>query len=125
MLKEIPKVKVTLLGGELQQDSEAMVGPLTKLSLSKIAVDKAFIGMDGFSEKLGFTCGDFFRAEVGKEMCKRAEKIIVLADSSKFDNIGVTPVVELSGVYMVITDKDITDEKLRILKKNNVSTIIV
>jgi DeoR/GlpR family transcriptional regulator of sugar metabolism len=70
-----------------------------KLSLSKIAVDKAFIGMDGFSEKLGFTCGDFIRAEVGKEMSKRAEKTIVLADSSKFDNIGVTPVVELNVTH--------------------------
>ncbi|MDD7795713.1 DeoR/GlpR family DNA-binding transcription regulator [Clostridium sp. 'White wine YQ'] len=125
MLKDTLQVKVTLLGGELQQDSEAMVGPLTTLSLSKIAVDKAFIGMDGFSEKLGFTCGDFFRAEVGKEMCKRAEKTIVLADSSKFDNIGVTPVVELNDVYMVISDKDITKEKLSILKKHNVNTIIV
>ena len=125
MLKENNNVKVTLLGGELQRESETMVGPLTKLCLSIVGVHKAFIGMDGFSEKLGFTCGDFLRAEVGKEMCQRAEKVIILAESSKFDNIGATPVAELSHVSIVITDKDLSKEKLNILQNNNIQTIIV
>lgn len=124
ILKDNTNVKVTLLGGELQDKSEALVGPLTTLCLSKVAVDKAFIGMDGFSEKVGFTCGDFFRAEVGREMWRRAEKTIILAESSKFDNIGATSVIELTEAYMVITDKDISEDKLNILEKNNIKTII-
>lgn len=125
MLKNNRNIKVTLLGGELQEESETMVGPLTKLCLSMIAVDKAFIGIDGFSEKLGFTCGDFLRAEVGKEMCYRAENIIVLADSSKFENVGITSVVDTSKVKIVITDDAISENKLDILQKNNIKTIIV
>jgi DeoR/GlpR family transcriptional regulator of sugar metabolism len=125
MLNQYENVKLTVIGGELQRESEAMVGPLAKLCLSKICVDKAFIGMDGFSEELGFTCGDFLRAEVGREMCQKAEKVIILAESSKFDNTGVTSVTELSKVSMVITDKDISEEKLNILKKHNIKTIIV
>lgn len=124
-LKDNKNVKVTLLGGELQVESETMVGPLTKLCLSMIGVNKAFIGMDGFSEKLGFTCGDFSRAEVGKEMCLRAENVIILAESSKFDNVGMTPVVDISKVNMVITNKEISKNKLSILEKNNIKTIIV
>lgn len=125
ILKNKKNIKVTLLGGELQEESETMVGPITKLCLSMIAVNKAFIGMDGFSEKLGFTCGDFSRAEVGKEMCSRAKRTIVLAESSKFDNVGMTPVVDISNVNMVITDKGISKSKLSILEKNNIKTITV
>lgn len=125
MLNQYENVKLTVIGGEFQSESEAMVGPLAKLCLSKIYVNKAFIGMDGFSEKLGFTCGDFLRAEVGREMCQKAEKVIILAESSKFDNTGVTSMTELSNVSMVITDKDIPEEKLNILKKHNIQTIIV
>jgi len=125
MLKDNDNVKVTLLGGELQRESESMVGPLTILCLSKVAVHKAFIGMDGFSEKLGFTCGDFLRAEVGREMWRRADKTIILAESSKFDNIGATPVMALSEVDMVITDKELSEEKIRILEENNIETIII
>lgn len=124
LLKTNTNIKITLLGGELQLDAEAMVGPLTKLSLSKIVVDKVFIGMDGFSEKLGFTCGDFLRAEIGKEMCERAEKIIILAESTKFDNIGVTSVAELSQINMVITDKELSIEKLNILKNYSIKTVL-
>lgn len=40
-------------------------------------------------------------------MCQRAQKVFILAESSKFDNVGVTPVADLSQVYMVITDKDL------------------
>lgn len=125
MLKDHRNIKVTLLGGELQGDAEAMVGPMTKLCLSKIAAHKAFIGMDGFSEKLGFTCGDFLRAEIGKEMCQRAQKVIVLAESSKFDNVGVTSVVELSEVNTVITDREISESKLAKLKEDNINVIMV
>ncbi|MDP4145648.1 MAG: DeoR/GlpR family DNA-binding transcription regulator [Bacillota bacterium] len=125
ILKDNKNVKTTLLGGELQSEAEAFVGPLTKLCLSQVAVDKAFVGMDGFSEKLGFTCSDFLRAEVGRNMSKRAVKTIILAESSKFDNIGVTSIVELSQIHTVITDKEIAEDKLNILYKNNINTILV
>lgn len=125
MLKDKINVKVTLLGGELQGESQTFVGPLTKLCLSVVAVKKAFIGMDGFSEKLGFTCSDFLRAEVGKEMSSRAEKVIILAESSKFDNVGATPIVELSKVSTIITDKELKRDKLGIFEKNNIKVVIV
>lgn len=125
MLKSNTNIKVTLLGGELQPEAEALVGPLTKLCLSKIGVDKAFIGMDGFSDKCGFTCGDFSRAEVGKEMCERAEKVVILADSCKFDDVGLTTVAEFSQIWMVITDEDIHNNKIEVLKSHGIKTIIV
>lgn len=125
MLKQNDNVKVTVIGGEFQNEAEAMVGPLAKLMLSRLFVDKAFIGMDGFSERLGFTCGDFHRAEIGREMCENAGKVIVLAESSKFDNVGITTCVELSKVDTVITDKEISKDKLKILKKHGIKTITV
>lgn len=125
LLKNNNNTKVTLLGGELQEESQAVVGPMTKLCLSMVIVQKAFVGMDGFSEKLGFTCGDFLRAEVGKEMCGRAEKVIVLAESSKFDNVGVTPIVELSKVNIVVTDKELARDKIDILRRNNIEIISI
>ncbi|MDF2989333.1 MAG: sugar metabolism transcriptional regulator [Eubacterium sp.] len=125
ILKEYHNVQVTVTGGNLQNESEAMVGPIAKTALSGIFVNKAFLGMDGFSESLGFTCGDFLRAEIGNVMGHRAEKIIVLAEASKFENTGLTSVVELSRVDTVITDRNISNDKLKILKKHNINTVIV
>lgn len=125
MLKENENAKITLLGGELQKDSEAMVGPITKLCLNQLYVDKAFIGMDGFSEKLGFTCGDFLRAEIGKEMASRAKNVVVLAEASKFENVGVTSIVKLDEVSTVVTDQGIQKERLEILKKYKIEVIVI
>lgn len=125
MLKDRRNVHITVLGGYFQAEAEAMVGPLTKLLLSNLSVDKAFIGMDGFSEQLGFTCGDFMRAEVGKEMCDRARKVFVLSESSKFENVGLTTVAEFSKINTVISDKDIPPRAAGILKKYQINTIIV
>lgn len=125
LIKEYDNVQITVIGGNLQNESEAMVGPMAKTALSNIFVNKAFLGMDGFSESLGFTCGDFLRAEIGNMMGQRAERIIVLAEASKFENTGLTSVVELSGVETVITDENIAEDKLKILKKHNINTVIV
>lgn len=124
MLKDRRNVHITVLGGYFQPEAEAMVGPLTKLLLSNISVNKAFIGMDGFSEKLGFTCGDFMRAEIGKEMCDRAEKVFVLSESSKFENVGLTTVAEFSKIDTVVSDDGIPAKIIEILKKHQINTII-
>jgi len=124
ILKDRHNVHITVLGGYFQPEAEATVGPLTKLLLSKIFVNKAFIGMDGFSGKLGFTCGDFMRAEIGKEMCDRAKKVFVLSESSKFENIGLTTVAEFSKIDTVISDKGIHARIIEILKEHQINTII-
>lgn len=125
ILKGRRNVHITVLGGYFQPEAEAMVGPLAKLLLSNISVNKAFIGMDGFSEKLGFTCGDFMRAEIGREMCDKAEKVFILSESSKFENTGLTTVAEFTNVNTVISDKDIPPKAIDILKMHQINTIIV
>lgn len=125
LVKGYGNVQVTVIGGNLQSEAEAMVGPLARLALSQICVRKAFIGVSGLSESLGFTCSDFLRAEIGREMSARAEQVIVLADSSKFENAGVTTIVELPRVNMVITDQGIPESKRNLLRKNNIHVIAV
>lgn len=125
LMKGYHNVQVTVLGGTLQNDAQAMVGPLAKLALSQICVSKAFIGMSGFTESLGFTCTDFLRAEIGREMSLRAQEVIVIAEASKFNQTGVTSIVELEEVDIVISELGLADEKLKMLKKHRVQTILI
>ncbi|AAK79398.1 DeoR/GlpR family transcriptional regulator of sugar metabolism [Clostridium acetobutylicum] len=124
-LKLKENVKITLIGGELQKEGDALVGPVAKACLNEVIVDKAFIGMDGFSKELGFCCSDFFRAEIAKEMCSKANKVIVLGEASKFENVGVTLTAKFNEVYTVITDTKISKENMNILKENKVRTLVV
>jgi DeoR/GlpR family transcriptional regulator of sugar metabolism len=118
-------IKVTLLGGDYQHESEVLVGPLTRICLKEFHVDKVFIGVDGFSPDAGFTCLNLMRAEVARAMADQAEKIIVVTDSTKFDKVGVSRQFKAEDVDIVITDNNITEKDLNTLKKYNIEVIAV
>lgn len=116
-VRGMTSLKVILLGGDYQHESEVLVGPLARICLKEFHVDKVFIGVDGFSENVGFTCINLMRAEVARAMADRAEKVIVVTDSTKFNNVGVACQFKADEVDIVITDKNISENDMKILKK--------
>jgi len=118
-------IKVSLIGGDYQLDSEVTVGPLARLCLNQFNVDKVFIGVDGFSQQAGFTCTNLMRAEVARAMAERANKVCVLTDSDKFSRVGVSSQFNAKEVYMLFTDSSIPKDSLAFLKKNNVEVHLV
>lgn len=106
-VRDMPRIKMILLGGDYQSDAEVCVGPLTRQALQSFYVDKLFIGSDGYMEDDGFTCVNLQRAEIVAAMSKRAKRAIVLTDSSKFFTRGVARQVSLSEISSVITDEGI------------------
>lgn len=109
-IKDKPYAKVILLGGEYQSASQVMVGSLVKKCLEGFFVDKLFIGADGFSKTAGFTGKDLPRAEAVQNMKERAERVIVLTDSSKFAHQGVVALLPPEDIAMVVTDTGINPE---------------
>lgn len=124
-VREMPRAKTVLLGGEFQAASEVCVGPLTRAALQMFYVEKLFIGTDGFIESEGFTCMDLQRSEVVQSMVERARRTIVLTDSSKFFQRGVARQVALADVDMVVTDAGIPAEAGDALARNGVELRVV
>ncbi len=118
-------LKIIILGGDYQHESEALVGPLTRICLKQFHVDKVFIGVDGFSPTTGFTCVNLMRAEVARAMAERANKVIVVTDSTKFDKVGVACQFKPTETHMVITDKNLPEKHLKILKDFGIEVILV
>lgn len=124
-VREENNIKVILLGGEYQHESEVLVGPLTRLCVKEFHVDKFFVGVDGFSQNTGFTCVNLFRAEAARAMAQQAQQTIIVTDSSKFNEVGVASQFKPHEVNVVITDSKITSEDLNLLKKFNIEVITV
>ena len=97
-VRKTEKIRIILLGGEYQLESQVMVGPLTR---------KCFIGTDGFSEASGFTGNDYMRSETVRDMSKQAKHVIVVTESSKFQNIGLVNLLPTHDVSCVVTDSAI------------------
>jgi DeoR/GlpR family transcriptional regulator of sugar metabolism len=119
-VRDLPLRKVILLGGEYQKEYQGMVGPLIRKCAREFYVDKFFVGTDGFIPEAGFTCDDLMRVETMKYMADSANRMIILADSSKFEQKGVVIQSAFADIDTVCTDSGISPEALAILKKNNI-----
>lgn len=106
-IRKIATTKIILLGGEYQNESQVLVGPITRKCVESFFVDKFYIGTDGFSENSGFTGNDYMRSETVRDMAKQAKHVIVVTESTKFNQVGVVNLLPTEEVSCVITDQGI------------------
>ena len=109
-IRKYPNIKIILLGGEYQKESQVMVGPITKICVQNFFVDKLFIGTDGFSKNSGFTGKDYMRSETVRDMANQANNVIILTESTKFSQKGVVNLITIDLISSVITDENIPKE---------------
>ena len=99
-------MKVLLIGGELKENTEAIVGADAILHIQKYHFTKGFFGTNGVNMKLGFTTPDVREALIKRVAIENTQpgQRYVLADHDKF---GISSAVTFSdfGGACVITDK--------------------
>ncbi|MDR1059270.1 MAG: DeoR/GlpR family DNA-binding transcription regulator [Treponema sp.] len=124
-VRNAPCGKIILLGGYYQNDSQVMVGSITVKCAEIFFSDKFFIGVDGFTDKLGFTGKDHHRAQTVRGLAEQASQVIVLTESDKFFRHGVVGIVNTNDVAAVYTDDRIPQEVESFLLENEVQLVKV
>jgi DeoR/GlpR family transcriptional regulator of sugar metabolism len=119
-IRHTPAVKIILLGGNYQPDSQVTVGPITKKCGEIFNANKFFIGADGFSTRFGFTGNDYMRVQTIHDLAEYAQGIIVLTESEKFKQQGVLAMMRTENVKEVFTDNGIPADAEAALIKHNV-----
>ncbi|MDD9149361.1 MULTISPECIES: DeoR/GlpR family DNA-binding transcription regulator [unclassified Sporolactobacillus] len=114
-------VRIILLGGTYQEDSQVTVGPITKQNLREFFVDKLFIGTDGFDRKIGFFQNDIMRAEVVQTMALSSRKTIILTDSSKFYQKSLVKQFSLNEIQEIYTDRELDEDTNRFIADKGVT----
>ena len=112
--------RIILLGGELQQESQVMVGSLVKKCAENFSVEKFFMGTDGFNER-GAMSGDLMRAEAVRDMSESARRAIILTESKKFSQFGVVPLLAYKRIDTIFTDADISAEAKKLFASKGVT----
>ncbi len=97
--------QVILLGGIYQTESMSIVGNLARICLDHVHFEKAFLGIDGYTDESGFTGRDMMRADFNTEMIRRSPETYVLTDSSKFGRVALSRYGGAEDVGVVITDE--------------------
>ena len=125
ILAEHKEIDVMQLGGIIRPSSSSVVGSIAEKMLSEFTFTKLFLGVDGIDLEFGLTTTSSMEASLNKEMIKAAQKIIVLADSSKFNKKGFGKICGIDEVDQIITDSGIDSKTKNKLMELGVELTIV
>lgn len=125
IISELNDVEVIQLGGTVRKSSSSVIGPLGEQMLSEFTCSKLFLGVDGIDLDFGLTTTSSMEASINKVMIKSAQKIIILADSSKFGKKGFGRICGLKDVDQIITDSGIEDTCKEELIKLGIDVLVV
>ncbi|MBY9081333.1 DeoR/GlpR transcriptional regulator [Paenibacillus sp. HN-1] len=116
-------VNIVSTGGSLRPRSLSLVGPVAQDTLQRYNVDKAIISCKGIDLEKGITESNEPECELKKYMLRQSNKIILLADHTKFDKTAFTVLSKLEQIDYLITDQLPSKQWLRRLQELNIELI--
>jgi len=120
-----PSIHLVITGGRVRERSYAMVGPTAEQALRELAVDIAFVGVNGISPEFGFTTPNQEEAQVHRLMLHRARRAVILSDSSKFGRVAFARIASAQEVHTLITDNLAPAPVVEALRQDGVDLITV
>lgn len=118
-------IEVIQLGGYVRHTSSSVVGDFTSQVLEDVSCSKLFLGVDGIDLEHGLTTTDLEEAQLNKKMIKAVQKVIVLADSSKFGKKSFGKICRIDQIHEIITDSGVATNIREELKEMGVLVTIV
>lgn len=100
---------VVLIGG-VRTPSDALVGPVAVTALQSLHVDVLFTGAHGMTADAGLTTPNLLEAETNRALIGCAERLVVIADHTKWGVRGLSRFARLQEAHMLICDSGLPVE---------------
>ncbi|SBT37153.1 DeoR/GlpR family DNA-binding transcription regulator [Micromonospora auratinigra] len=119
-----PDQTVVLTGG-IRTPSDALTGPVAEAAIATLNVDLLFLGVHGMSPRTGFTTPNLLEAAVNRRLIAAARRLVVLADHTKWETIGIATIAPLAEADLLITDGGLPPEARRLVGEQVGELIVV
>lgn len=116
--------RIVLPGGEVYREQGIVLSPFDEDAIQHFTASKMFMSCYSISS-MGVIEGDPLIARAEAKLLSRAEQLIVLVDSSKFEPRGSMVVCPLSQVHTLITDDGAPASTLDQFRARGVNVIVV
>jgi DeoR family transcriptional regulator of aga operon len=117
-------VEVLQLGGLIHQSSASAAGSFAERILEDISCDMLFLGVDGIDLEFGLTISNLTEAGLNQKMIQLAQRVVIMADSSKFGRRGLGRICSLEQIHYIITDGGVAPAIVDQLEEKGVRVII-
>jgi len=120
-----PNINLVCTGGSARFNVFSLHGSQVDALIRTLRVDITFLGADAIHPDGTISNVNQEEALLKQTMIKAADKVVLLADSSKFNKTGFAKVCDLNDLDMIITDCGISAEKRELLETMNINAHIV
>lgn len=119
VLESHRNIELTLTGGYLDPRIRVMLGPFCEQMLSAMRADAVIMGIGSISET-GFSNNNTLVVGSEKKMIEVADRMIVVADHTKFGRGGMFQVAPLEAADVVVSDNELAPEYVELLQRNRI-----
>lgn len=116
-------VELTLTGGYLDPRIRVMLGPLCEQMLSAIRADVLIMGIGSITET-GFSNNNTLVVGSEQKMIEVSDKVIIVADRTKYGRGGMFPVAPFSAADVVVSDRDLAPECVELLRRRGIEVLL-
>ena len=117
-------VDLHVLPGRVRRTTQAAVGEETVAAISRLRTDVAFVGTNGLSVAHGLSTPDASEAAAKTAMIRSAQRVVVLADSSKIGHESTVRFGDLDQVDVLITDDGLRDDDRATLEAHDIEVVV-
>jgi DeoR/GlpR family transcriptional regulator of sugar metabolism len=111
-LAEHPRVDVTVLGGMLAKDAQALVGAATVEALRSVRADVLVLGVCSLHPEVGITVNDLEESYVKRAMIANAAEVVAVSSADKLGSAGSYVVAPLGELTHLVTEQSASAEQL-------------
>ena len=122
-LSSVAGINTILIGGMFEKGERAFYGPIATKAYGDIHVSKTFIFPTAVSISTGVSDFNLNLAEVQRVLLETADKVIVLADSSKFEKASLIKLCDVSPEHIYVSDSKLPDSIFELYKENNLTIL--
>jgi DeoR/GlpR family transcriptional regulator of sugar metabolism len=122
--RESRRDRTVVLTGGVRTPSDALVGPIAVATLRSLHVDVLFIGVHGMTEDAGFTTPNLLEAETNQAFVAAAQRVVVVADHTKWGLRGLSRIARLGDAHVLVTDRGLAPEARATLEEH-VARVVV
>ncbi|MDD3403561.1 MAG: DeoR/GlpR family DNA-binding transcription regulator [Hespellia sp.] len=120
-----PNISIIFGGGYYHPDTTLFESPENISLIKNIRATKVFASAAGVHDKMGVTCMNNYELELKQAIIQSGAEKILLVDSSKFGVIKPCFLTEIDCFDRIITDKNISEEWIEIIRSKGIELNMV
>jgi DeoR family glycerol-3-phosphate regulon repressor len=124
IMKNFIGIELIIAGGQVRRSDGGVVGGAAVDFISQFKVDYAVIGVSAIDEDGSLLDYDFREVRVAKAIIKNARKVILVADSMKFQRSAPVRIGHISAVNTLVTDQFPPEKLVKICSESSVRVVV-